>query len=60
MCKEYYINGTSDEIIEKVEKYIKIGAKHLVFFDYTPLCDVNKLQNSFNYIKKVLDYFKGM
>jgi len=60
MCKEYYINGTSDEIIEKVEKYIKIGAKHLVFFDYTPLCDVNKLQNSFKYLKEVLDYFKGM
>jgi len=59
MCKDFYLNGTPDEIIEKVEDYIKIGAKHIIFFDYTPLCDINKLQSSTSCLKKVLDYIKG-
>ena len=60
MSKDYYLNGTPEELIEKVEKYIKIGAKHIVFFDTTTVCDVYKMQSSALCIKKVLDYFKGM
>jgi len=60
MCKDYYLNGTPDEIIEKVEKYIKIGAKHIVFFEGASACDINKVQSSYICLKKVLDYFKGM
>ena len=59
MCKEYYLNGTPDEIIEKVEDYIKVGAKHIVFHDSTTICDVNKNQSAYLCLKKVLDYFKG-
>ena len=58
MSKDYYLNGTPEDLIEKVEKYIKIGAKHIVLFDCTAVCDVYKLQNSSLCIKKVLDYFK--
>ena len=58
MCKDYYLNGTPDELIEKVEKYIKIGANHIVFYDCTVLSDVYKIQSSVKCIKKVLDYFK--
>jgi len=60
MCKDYYLNGTPDEIIEKVEKYIKIGAKHIVFGEAASGCDINKVQSSYICLKKVLDYFKGM
>jgi len=60
MAKDYYVNGTSDEIIEKVEKYIKIGAKHIVFIDYTTICDVYKNQSAYGCLKKVLNYFKEM
>jgi len=60
MCKDVYVNGSTDEIIEKVEEFIKIGAKHIVFFDFTGPCDVYKMQNSYLCIKKVLEYFKGM
>jgi len=59
MCQDYYLNGTPDEIIEKVEKYIKIGAKHIVFFEGASACDINKVQSSYICLKKVLDYFKG-
>ncbi len=60
MCEDYYLNGTPEEIIEKVEKYIKLGAKHIVFFNVTSVCDFNKTQSSYLCLRKVLDYFKGM
>jgi len=59
MCKDYAISGTPDEIIGKLEKYAKIGAKHIVMFNYTPICDLFKLETSYTCVKKVLDYFKG-
>jgi len=59
ICKDYYLHGTSDEIIEKVEEYIKIGAKHIVFYDQTTICDLYKNQSAYFCMKKVLDYFKN-
>ncbi len=58
MCKDYAISGTPDEVIGKIEEYAKIGAKHIVLFDFTPVADINKLLISPNCVKKVLDYFK--
>ena len=58
MCKEFLVLGTPDNVIEKIEEYIRIGAKHLIIFNYTTLCDVNKANTSHICIKKVLDYFK--
>jgi phthiodiolone/phenolphthiodiolone dimycocerosates ketoreductase len=59
MCKDFYLNGTPDEIIGKIEEFAKIGAEHIVIFNHTTLCDVNKITSSYICIKKVLDYFKG-
>ena len=59
MCKDLYLNGTPDEIIGKIEDFAKIGAEHIVIFNHTILCDINKLTSSYICIKKVLDYFKG-
>jgi phthiodiolone/phenolphthiodiolone dimycocerosates ketoreductase len=59
MCQDYYLNGTPDDIIQKLEKYIKLGAKHIILSDTTGACDLNKTQSSYLCIKKVLDYFKG-
>ncbi len=59
MCKDNFLNGTPDEIIEKVEKYFKTGVKHMIFVNYTTICDVTKNQSSYLCLKKVLDYFKG-
>ncbi|MFX0058693.1 MAG: LLM class flavin-dependent oxidoreductase [Candidatus Hodarchaeota archaeon] len=58
MCKDFFVIGTPDNVIEKIEKYIRIGAKHLVIFNYTTVCDINKANTSYLCIKKVLDYFK--
>ena len=59
MCEDYFTSGTPEEIIDKVEKYIESGAKHIVFFDYTTTCDLTKMESSTPCLKKVLDYFKG-
>lgn len=58
MCKDFYLVGTLDDIIEKFEDYVKIGAKHIVIANTTTTCDLHKLQSSYDCIKKVLDYFK--
>ena len=58
MCKDYYLNGTPNDIIKKLEMYIKSGAKHIILGDSTSACDINKTQSSYLCIKKVLDYFK--
>jgi phthiodiolone/phenolphthiodiolone dimycocerosates ketoreductase len=59
MCEDYFTSGTPEEIIDKVERYIKSGAKHIVFFDYTTTCDLTKMESSTPCLKKVVDYFKG-
>ncbi len=58
MCKDFYLAGTPEDIIEKIEEYAKIGAKHIIILNYTIMCDIQKFQSSYNCIKKVLDYFK--
>ncbi len=58
MCKDFFVFGTPDNIIERIEEYIKIGAKHLILINYTTLCDVNKANSSYMCIKKALNYFK--
>ena len=59
MCKDLILNGTPDDIIRKLEEYAKLGAKHIVLINSTPMCDLFKLQDSYTCIKKVIDYFKG-
>ena len=59
LCADSYLVGTSDDIIEKIERYMRIGLKHIVLFNITYYCDANKIKSSFNNMKKVLQYFKG-
>jgi phthiodiolone/phenolphthiodiolone dimycocerosates ketoreductase len=58
MCRKYYFNGTPDEVISRIEEYAKIGVKHIVLFNYSLLCDINKIPSSNKCMKIVLDYFK--
>ncbi len=58
LCEDSFLCGTTDEIIERIEKYMKLGMKHLVLFNITYYCDANKVKSSFDCMKKVLGYFK--
>ncbi|TFF97831.1 MAG: LLM class flavin-dependent oxidoreductase [Promethearchaeota archaeon] len=58
MCKDIYLHGTVDEIIEKIEEYAKAGLKHMVLCNHTYLADPLKIRSSFKCMKRVLEYFK--
>ncbi|MFX1374602.1 MAG: LLM class flavin-dependent oxidoreductase [Promethearchaeota archaeon] len=59
LCQETFLHGTPEEIISKIEAYAKVGLKHIVLFNITYTCDINKTKSSFGCMKKVLEYFKG-
>jgi len=58
MCEHRGIHGTVDEVIRQVEEYARVGVKHIVFWNMTPLMDYRKSGNSFRNLKKVLEYFQ--
>jgi len=59
LCEDHTLHGTPDEIIGQIEKYAKIGLKHIVIFNMTVLLDIRKIKSSFGCMKKILAYFKG-
>lgn len=52
------IVGTPDDVIDQIEKYAKIGLKHIVFWNLTYVCDLTKLNSSHSCLIKVLEYFR--
>ncbi len=59
LCEDNFLHGTPDEIIGKIEKYTKIGLKHVVINNMTFFLDIRKIKSSFKCMKKILTYFKG-
>jgi len=59
MCYDFYINGTPDMVINRIESYAKVGVKHIVLFNYSILCDLKKIPSSNKCMKMILDYFKN-
>jgi len=60
VCEDYYLYGTPDEVIGEIEKFAKVGMKHIVLSNMTFFFDVSKLRSSFNCMKKVVEYFKSV
>ncbi|NVM01914.1 MAG: LLM class flavin-dependent oxidoreductase [Candidatus Helarchaeota archaeon] len=58
LCSDSYLIGTPEDIVEKIEKYMEIGLKHIVLFNITYYCDANKIKSSFGGLKKILEHFK--
>jgi len=58
LCNDLFLHGTPDEIIGKIEEYMKVGLKHIVLYNITYCCDITKVKSSFGGIKKVVAYFK--
>ena len=59
MCEDYYMYGTPDEMISRIERFSKVGMKHIVLFNMTFFFDVRKMKSSFDCMKKVMEYFRG-
>jgi len=59
LCEDNFLHGTPDGVIGQIEKYAKIGSKHVVLNNMTFLFDIRKIKSSFDCMKKILTYFKG-
>ncbi|MEM2943029.1 MAG: LLM class flavin-dependent oxidoreductase, partial [Candidatus Bathyarchaeia archaeon] len=58
ICENRYIHGTPEEVVDKIEDYVRIGLRHIVLWNLTPLCDYSKTKESFSALLKVVQYFK--
>ncbi|MDD1776641.1 MAG: hypothetical protein LUQ65_00610, partial [Candidatus Helarchaeota archaeon] len=59
MLEDIFLLGTPDEIISRIEKYIKAGLKHIILCNVTYLADIQKMKSSQSCMTKVLNYFKS-
>jgi phthiodiolone/phenolphthiodiolone dimycocerosates ketoreductase len=60
ICEHRYIHGTPEEVVEKIEDYVRIGLQHIILWNLTPLCDYSKTKESFSALLKVVQHFKDM
>ena len=59
MCRDFYLNGTPDDLIGQIESYVKnSGVKHIVLFNCSILCALEKIPTSNLCMQKVIKYFK--
>ncbi len=59
MCRDFYLNGTPDEIIGQIEEYAKVGVKHIVLFNVSLLCGLKYIPRSNKCMKNIIEYFKN-
>ena len=52
---DFVIAGSVQDVIKRIEQYIKAGVEHFVFRDFSP--DKNKSLNLFS--KQIIPYFKN-
>jgi phthiodiolone/phenolphthiodiolone dimycocerosates ketoreductase len=58
MCRDFYLNGTPDDIISQIEEYARIGVKHVILFNVSILCGLKYIPRSNECMKKIIDYYK--
>jgi len=59
MLEDNFLLGTPDEIIGRIEEYVRLGLKHIILCNVTYLADVHKMNSSQSCMTKVLNYFKS-
>jgi len=59
MCHDFYLNGSSDEVIGQIENYSKVGVKHIILFNVSILCGSKYIPRSNKCMKKIISYFKN-
>ncbi len=59
VCERYTLNGTPDDIIKKLEEYLKAGLRHVVLWNITFFGDMKKVRPSFTAMSRILEYIKG-
>lgn len=59
MCRDFYINGTPEEVISQIEEYAKVGVKHIILFNVSIFCGLKYIPRSNKCMKKIIEYFKN-
>ncbi len=58
VVQESYLWGTPEEVIEKLNQFIKLGMSHWVVWNETYFGDPNKVRSSYSSLGEVMKYFK--
>lgn len=59
MCRDFYLNGTPEDIIDHIEKYAKVGVKHIILFNVSIFCGLKYIPSSNKCMRKIIEYFKN-
>ncbi|WXG39585.1 MAG: LLM class flavin-dependent oxidoreductase [Candidatus Freyarchaeum deiterrae] len=58
VLQESYLWGTPEDIIEKMEQFIKLGMSHWVIWNETYFGDPTKVRSSYTSVGEVMNYLK--
>ena len=59
VCEKAVMFGSPDQIVKKLEAYEEAGLQHVVLWNATFFCDINKLSTSFHCMDEILNHFKS-
>jgi hypothetical protein len=59
ICHDFYLNGTPEDIIGQIEKYAKVGVKHIILFNVSIFCGLKYIPSSNKCMRKIIEYFKN-
>ncbi len=60
VVEEYFIWGTVEDVIEKLDKYKKAGAQTVVLWNFTFFPDSSKVKSSYNCIDEIVEYYNDL
>jgi len=58
VVQESFLWGSTDDVIDKLDKYRKAGVQTVVFWNFTFLGDVSKVKSSYSSIDRLVSYFE--
>ena len=59
VVEDYFIWGTVEDVIEKLDKYRKVGAQTVVLWNFTFFPDSSKVKSSYSCIDEIVEYYKS-
>jgi phthiodiolone/phenolphthiodiolone dimycocerosates ketoreductase len=57
VVQESFLWGTTDDVIDKLDKYRKAGVQTVVLWNLTFLGDITKIKSSYSYIDQLVSHF---
>ena len=58
VVQENFLWGNVEDVIEKLDRYRKVGAQTVAFWNFTFLGDVSKVKSSYACVDQLVNYFR--